>query len=537
MKTSNDVAESRTPQRWAITTSIPYVNAEPHIGHALEMVQADALARYHRLRGDEVRLQSGADENALKNVQAAERAGVSTAALVAQNAERFQALQGTLTLSLDDFIRTSIEARHWQGVEKIWRACAANGDIYKQPYEGLYCVGCELFYSAEELVDGRCPIHETVAEVVVEENYFFRLSRYGAILEALIESDRLHIVPESRKNEVLSFIRGGLYDFSISRSTVRAKGWGIPVPDDPSQVIYVWFDALTNYITGPGYADNGPAYQRFWCDGDERLHIIGKDITRFHAIYWPAMLLSASLPLPTTILVHGFITINGSKVSKTKGNVIDPVVLVEQYGTDALRYYLLRKVPTTGDANFTLDEFVLTYNADLADQLGNLLQRVVKMVERYCDSTVPCAGALAPLDQDLCTLALATAAEIDNAFTDFAIHRAVEAVRTLIVAANKYVVEVAPWTLAKATVQGATVQGDEAAQERLQTVLYVLLETLRLTSHYLAPFLPGTAAAIAQQLGLAKDAALQEWNRALIWGQLDAGTLLPPAQPLFPKQE
>ncbi len=530
MKTSRELPVGATPQRWAITTSIPYVNAEPHIGHALEMVQADALARYHRLRGDEVRLQSGADENALKNVQAAERAGVATATLVAQNAARFQALQGTLTLSLDDFIRTSTEARHWQGVEKIWRACAANGDIYQQPYEGLYCVGCELFYSAEELVDGRCPIHETVPEVVVEENYFFRLARYEGALEALIESDRLRIVPESRKNEVLSFIRGGLCDFSISRSAQRAKGWGIPVPDDPSQVIYVWFDALTNYITGPGYAENGPDYQRFWCEGDQRLHLIGKDITRFHAIYWPAMLLSAGLPLPTTILVHGFITIDGNKVSKTKGNVIDPVALVEQYGTDALRYYLLRKVPTTGDANFTLDEFVLTYNADLADQLGNLLQRVVKMVERYCASTIPQAGALTPLDQALCTLAQSTKGEIASAFADFALHRAVEAVRALIVAANKYVVDVAPWTLAK-----AAAQGDTAVQERLHTVLYVLLETLRLTSHYLAPFLPETAAAIAQQLGLPATASQEEWRSALRWGRLPAGHRLPPAKPLFPK--
>ncbi len=366
--------------------------------------------------------------------------------------------------------------------------------------------------------------------MVIEENYFFRLSRYATMLETLIDSDHLHIVPESRKNEVLSFIRGGLCDFSISRNAGRAKGWGIPVPDDPSQVIYVWFDALTNYITGPGYADNAPDYQRFWCGSDERLHIIGKDITRFHAIYWPAMLLSAGLPLPTTILVHGFITINGSKVSKTKGNVIDPVALVEQYGTDALRYYLLRKVPTTGDANFTLAEFVLTYNADLADQLGNLVQRVVKMVERYSASAIPCAGALTPIDQKLQALALATNVEIDSAFADFAFHRALEAVRTLIVVSNKYVVEVAPWTLAK-----AVMQGDDAARQRLHTVLYVLLETLRLTGHYLAPFLPNTAATLAVQLGLAADCTKQDRTSALAWGQLAPGTLLPPAAPLFPK--
>ena len=520
------------PKTIYITTSIPYVNAQPHIGHALEMVQADTLARYHRLQGHHVRQQSGADENALKNVQAAEREGVETATLVARNAAHFADLQRSLTLSWDDFIRTSADVRHATGVEKFWRACAAAGDIYKQAYRGRYCVGCERFYEEEELVDGKCPIHETVPDWVEEENYFFRLSHYGERLSALIESGVLRIVPDSRRNEVLSFIQGGLRDFSISRSSARARGWGLAVPDDPSQVVYVWFDALINYITGPGYAAGAEAYQQFWVNGDERLHLIGKDITRFHAVYWPAMLLSAGLPLPSTILVHGFITIDGGKVSKSKGNVIDPVALVAQYGTDALRYYLLRKVPTTGDSNFTLAEFVQTYNADMADQLGNLLQRVVKMVERYNEGKIPQLGPLTPLDQALITLAETTLVEIKNAFAEFALHKAVEAVRVLVVAANKYVVDVAPWTLAK-----AAENGDDTARPRLATVLYVLLETLRLTSHYLAPFLPSTATAIALQLGLPEGTHNEGWSKALRWGQLKSGQGLPPAQPLFPKQE
>ena len=528
----NEHLQNEARPRWYITTSIPYVNAQPHIGHALELIQADTLARYHRLVGNEVRLQSGADENALKNVQAAEREGVTTADLVTRNAERFQALQETLTLSLDDFIRTSAEERHRLGVEQFWRACAANGDIYRQPYQGLYCVGCELFYGEDELVEGRCPIHDTVPELVEEENYFFRLSRYEEQLAALIESDRLRIVPETRKNEVLSFIRGGLRDFSISRSHTRAKDWGIPVPDDPNQVIYVWFDALVNYITGPGYATTGSDYQRFWCDGDQRLHIIGKDITRFHAIYWPAMLLSAGLPLPDTILVHGFITINGGKVSKSKGNVIDPVTLVNTYGTDALRYYLLRKVPTTGDANFTHDEFVQTYNADLADQLGNLVQRVVKMVERYCESRVPSPATLTALDHDLVTAVERTRTALHVAFDELALHQAIEAVRRLVVATNKYVIDVAPWTLAK-----AAQQGDESAHERLATTLYVLLETLRLIGHLLAPFLPTTATAITLQLGLGGKTSQLPWKDTLVWWQLEPGQVLPTAQPLFPKQQ
>jgi len=514
-----------------LTTSIPYVNAQPHIGHALEMVQADAFARYHRLRGHQVRFQSGADENALKNVQAAERAGVDTATLVAQNAAQFAGLREQLSLAWDDFIRTSAEARHAAGVEKFWRACAAAGDIYKQPYRGRYCVGCEAFYEEEELVAGQCPIHERMPEWVEEENYFFRLSRYGEQLCQLIEHNQLQIVPPSRRNEVLSFIRGGLRDFSISRSSVRARGWGLPVPDDPSQVIYVWFDALINYITGPGYATESPLYQQFWVNSDERLHLIGKDITRFHAIYWPAMLLAAGVPLPTTIVVHGFITIDGDKVSKSKGNVIDPVQLATAYGIDALRYYLLRKVPTTADANFTVEEFVQTYHADLADQLGNLLQRVVKMTERYCHGQIPQPGPLLAVDQALVTLAIATQVEIDQGFAEFALHKAVEAVRNLIVAANKYVVAVAPWTVAK-----AGEQGNRAAQAQVQTTLYVLLETLRLISHYLAPFLPTTAMAIAVQLGQRAEIVQQPWHASLTWGQLSPGKALPAPQPLFPKQ-
>lgn len=517
---------------WTITTSIPYVNAQPHIGHALEMVQADVLARYHRLLGHHVRFQSGTDENALKNVQAAERAGITTQALVESNAARFGALQQTLNLAWDDFIRTSAEARHKTGVDKFWRACAANGDIYKKRYQGLYCVGCELFYNADELVDGQCPIHERAPEIVEEENYFFRLSRYQAQLDDLITSDQLRIVPETRKNEMLSFIRRGLADFSISRDAVRSRGWGIPVPDDPSQVIYVWFDALVNYITGPGYATDSPTYQAFWPDADQRMHLIGKDITRFHAIYWPAMLLSAGVPLPHTLLVHGFITINGGKVSKSKGNIIDPVALVAQFGIDALRYYLLRKVPTTSDSNFTLPEFVYTYNADLADQLGNLLNRVVKMIERYQAGTIPAPGPLTELDRQLVTLAADTQTVYHEALQEFALHRALTAVWEFIAATNKYIVQVEPWVLAKQ----AQEKGEQTAEVRLATSLSVMAESLRLIAHYLAPFLPDTATAIARQLGVTLETDADKWGNALCWGQLPPGTHVQVGNILYVKQ-
>ena len=529
--TTDYLTTNRRPT-WTITTSIPYVNAQPHIGHALEMVQADALARYHRLLGHAVRFQSGTDENALKNVQAAEEAGLTTQALVESNAARFQNLQQSLHLAWDDFIRTSAEQRHTDGVIKFWRACAANGDIYQKRYQGLYCVGCELFYNADELVDGLCPIHERPPEVVEEENYFFRLSRYQTQLQAWIESDQIRIVPETRKNEILSFIRRGMADFSISRNATRSCGWGIPVPDDPGQVIYVWFDALVNYITGPGYATASATYQQFWGAADQRVHLIGKDITRFHAIYWPAMLRSAGIPLPHTILVHGFITIDGGKISKSKGNVIDPVALVEQVGTDALRYYLLRKVPTTSDSNFTQSEFVYTYNADLADQLGNLLNRVVKMIERYCNSTIPAPGVLTDLDHALIALADETQTAYHNAFAELALHRALGAVWDLIGATNKYIVQVEPWVLAKRVKETE----DQYAEGKLTTTLYVMAESLRLIAHYLAPFLPATAAAIVEQLGLPLATEANQWGKALRWGQLATGTQVQPGAVLFVKQ-
>ncbi|MEO7911713.1 MAG: class I tRNA ligase family protein, partial [Roseiflexaceae bacterium] len=349
--TNHDQALQAT---WYVTTSIPYVNAQPHIGHALEDVQADVLARYHRLKREDVWFLTGTDENSLKNVRAAEREGIPTQALVDRNAAQFYALRDSLDLSFDDFIRTSVDARHQAGVQKLWEACARNGDIYQRAYSGLYCVGCEQFYAESELVDGLCPEHLIAPELVEEQNYFFRLSRYADRLRELIETDQLRIVPRTRKNEVLGFIRGGLEDFSISRSRVRARGWGIPVPGDAEQVTYVWFDALGNYITALGYADDAARYQRYWTHNPQRAHVIGKNIIRFHAIYWPAMLLAAGVLPPTDIFVHGFVTVDGRKVGKSLGNAIDPVALAERYGTDVLRYYLLREIPSTGDGDFSL---------------------------------------------------------------------------------------------------------------------------------------------------------------------------------------
>ena len=365
--------------RFYVTTAIPYVNAAPHIGFALEIVQADVLARYHRLIGDDTFFLTGTDENALKNVQSAEKAGVPVKEFVDDNSQRFEDLKGALNISFDDFIRTT-EERHVKGAQKLWQACDPD-DIYQKKYRGLYCVGCEQFYTEKELVDGKCPEHGTVPETVEEENYFFKLSKYQKQLEKLIESDELKIVPESRKNEVLSFIKSGLEDFSISRFKARAKGWGIPVPGDENQVIYVWFDALSNYINALDYADDGEKFKKYWLENPNRTHVIGKGILRFHAVYWPAMLLSAGLPLPTEIFVHGYLTVEGQKISKSLGNIIDPLALVEKYGTDPVRYYLLAKFSPFEDGDFSEAKLRETYNSDLANGLGNLVSRIAKLAE------------------------------------------------------------------------------------------------------------------------------------------------------------
>jgi methionyl-tRNA synthetase len=390
-----------TATRVYLSTTIPYVNGRPHIGFALELVQADVLARHHRRTGDEVRLQSGTDDNSLKNVLAAAAEGIPTRELVHRNAGTFASLREHLSLSFDDFIRTGSDPRHRPGVERLWRACEASGDLYRQTYEGLYCVGCEQFYPPAELNAGNCPEHGTPPQLVAEENWFFRLSRYADQLREEIVSGRLRIEPAGRRNEVLAFIAGGLADFSVSRSVARARGWGIPVPGDPTQVIYVWWDALGNYISalnyGSGASGAGPAYgadyQRWWTGADRRVHLVGKGVLRFHAVYWPAILLSAGEPLPTEILVHDYLTVGGARISKSAGTAAgtDPAELAATFGPDAVRWWLLRDVPRVGDADFTVDRLIARANEDLANGLGNLVSRVVTLVHSARDGVIrPC---------------------------------------------------------------------------------------------------------------------------------------------------
>ena len=424
--------------RTYITVSIPYVNARPHVGYALELVEADVLARQRRSNGDDVRFLGGTDDHALKNVHGAEAEGVPTQVFVDRNAAAFEALRDPLQISFDDFIRTSRDPRHAPGVERLWRAAAERGDFYRRWYEGPYCVGCERFYAPSELVDGGCPEHGTHTETVGEENWFFRLSRYQHQLVDLIERGDLEIVPDTYRNEVLTFLAGGLEDISVSRSQARARGWGLPVPDDPTQVIYVWWDALGNYITALDYGTDGKAFDKWWRNADERIHVIGKGIVRFHAVYWPAMLLSAGEKPPTKIFVHPYLTAEGEKLSKSTGNAIDPITVVDQVGTDALRWWLLRDVPRTVDADFTVDRVVARSDEDLAHGVGNLVHRIVTMVHRLGDGIPPTWPRVD---------AGPRRAEIDAALGEFDFRRAVGVVRDLVDATNRRVDEARPWKL------------------------------------------------------------------------------------------
>lgn len=448
-----------------ITTTIPYVNARPHLGFALEIVQADVLARHHRLRGEQVRFQTGTDDNSLKNVLAAEAEGVPVSELVDRNAEAFKALRGVLNLSFDSFIRTSRDPRHREGVEKLWHACAH--DLYQRHYEGLYCVGCEQFYQ-----EGPCPDgHEAPLQVVSEQNWFFRLSRYQDAIADLIRTGKLRIEPAARRNEVLAFVEAGLADISISRSAERARGWGIPVPGDPSQVIYVWWDALANYVTA---LDD---YDRWWVR-DKKTHLVGKGVIRFHAVYWPAMLLSAGQPLPDEILVHDYLTVDGRKISKSAGGAQDPVELVERYGEDAVRWWLLREVPRVGDVDFTEERLIARADEELANGVGNLVNRVVTMVHRFLDGQVP---AEAPASLPACANA---AGKVHEALEDFDFRRATGAVWEIVEEANRFIEHERPWK-----------------QERPEAALATLVHACRTLAVQLEAFVPTAAARVAAQVG------------------------------------
>jgi len=459
--------------KFYITNSIPYVNAEPHIGHALEFIQSDVVNRHHRLLGDDVMYLCGSDENAIKNVQAAEKAGQDIQSFIDLHAQEFQKLATSLNINFDIFQKGSSESHHLAS-QKLWELCEKNGDIYKKSYKGLYCVGCEEFKSPNDLNEnGECPEHPgKKLEEVEEENYFFKLSSYGDRLLALIESGQLEIVPEFRKNEILSFLKSGLQDFSISRSNERAKNWGVPVPNDPNQRIYVWFDALNIYQSGIGFGTDEDTYKKWW---PADVHVIGKGIIRFHAVYWPAILLSAGLKLPKKLFVHEYFTVNGQKMSKTLGNVVNPIEMVQKYGADALRYYCLAKISPFQDGDFSEEKLKEAYNSDLANGLGNLVARVAKLCETNNVKTVK-IEANAPLGAELGGYA--------EYLKNFQFNLALEEVWREIKKVDIQLNEIKPWKL-----------DQEAATEHLKKFATQIMHI----AIALQPFLPETAKRILEQ--------------------------------------
>lgn len=458
-------------EKFYITTAIAYTNAGPHMGHALEFIQADVLARYHRMQGRDVWFLTGTDEHGTKISRAAEKAGKNPQEFVDEIAQHFSLLDKNLNVSNDDFIRTTDRVRHWPGVVKLWNKLVEKGDLYKKEYEGLYCVGHEAFIKKSELIDGVCPIHKTEPEKVSEENWFFKLTKYKNEVKKRIESDELRVIPVSRKNEILNLLDDA-EDISFSRPSKDLR-WGIPVPGDDTQTMYVWADALTNYASAVGYADETEQYKKFW---PADVHLIGKDILRFHAMYWPAMLISAEMPLPRAIYVHGFITVDGEKMSKSLGNVIDPFGLVEKYSAEVVRYFLMREIPSGEDGDFSYKKLEERYNGDLANGLGNLVQRVATLINNNLDGEVILDEVRLNLSEEF-----KDNSEYDKAFAYFEIHRALEVVWIKIALANKFVDDQKPWAQAK-----------ESPEEFLKTMT-TLVAMIHHIAWLLQPFMPETS--------------------------------------------
>jgi len=507
-------------KKFYITTAIDYVNSQPHLGHALEKIQADVLARHHRLKGEDVLFLTGTDEHGRKVLEAAEAAKKDAKSFVDENVRKFKELTKILNISNDDFIRTTDKKRHWPAVKKIWLKLKESGDIYKKKYKGLYCSGCEAFITKKDLIDGKCRTHHKEPEIIEEENYFFKLSKYAKVIELKIKNNKLRIVPEARRNEILNFIKQGLEDVSFSRPS-KDLPWGIPVPGDKSQTIYVWADALVNYISAIGYSRNSKfkiqnsKFLRYW---SADIHVIGKDILRFHATIWPGMLLSIGLELPKTIFVHGFITVGGQKMSKSLGNVIDPIALFNKYGVDVVRYYLLREIPSTEDGDFTYEKFEARYNADLAKGLGNLVARVITLATRLISNfpafTKVSAGRQFPPTRSRVLDRVGTISkQIPNskfqaiikktwrsyhkALDNFRFNEALEHIWKLISFCDKYIQKEKPW-------QYKNQETSRDKNQEFESIIHNLLFALINIAWLVEPFLPETSDKIFKQLCIKK---------------------------------
>ncbi|MDH5164209.1 methionine--tRNA ligase [Heyndrickxia sp. FSL K6-6286] len=506
-----------------ITTPIYYPSGNLHIGHAYTTVAGDAMARYKRLRGYDVMYLTGTDEHGQKIQRKAEEEGITPQAYVDNIVAGIQDLWNKLDISYDDFIRTT-QNRHKEVVEKIFQRLVEQGDIYLDQYEGWYCTPCESFFTERQLVNGNCPDCGRPVEKVKEESYFFKMSKYVDRLLKFYEENPEFIQPESRKNEMINnFIKPGLEDLAVSRTTFD---WGVKVPGNPKHVIYVWIDALSNYITALGYGTSDDTkYQKYW---PADVHLVGKEIVRFHTIYWPIMLMALDLPLPKKVFAHGWLLMKDGKMSKSKGNVVDPVTLIDRYGLDSLRYYLLREVPFGSDGVFTPEGFVERINFDLANDLGNLLNRTVAMINKYFDGEIPTYnGPINSFDEELVTVNMETIQKYEEAMEKMEFSVALASVWELISRTNKYIDETSPWVLAK----------DEEKQAELSSVMVHLAESLRIVAVLLQPFLTKTPTNIFEQLSI-KDDELKNWESLNKFGSIPSGTkVVKKGEPIFPRLE